>query len=279
MIQSIYLVCLLCVAHTMLVRAQTDPRLSPDIDKPRPIRAADEVFLENMTWMEVRDAIRDGKTTAIIATGGLEMNGPYLVTGKHNIVCKVLSERIARSLGNALVATVVPYVPEGDFEKVDGHLRYPGTIGVSAATFHALLVDIATSLKLTGFENIVLIGDSGGNRDGMQAVADELSEVWGPGTGIYHIPEFYENQGLKVWLKNKGIQEVSEGIHDSFRYTAMMMLADPEYIRASARQEAGLFSINGVPLTPIEKTLDIANELADFQVANTVKAIKRNLKK
>lgn len=279
MIRSIYLVCLLCVAHTMLIRAQTDPRLSPDIDKPRPIRAADEVFLENMTWMEVRDAIRDGKTTAIIATGGLEMNGPYLVTGKHNIVCKVLSERIARSLGNALIATVVPYVPEGDFEKVDGHLRYPGTIGVSAATFHALLVDIATSLKLTGFENIVLIGDSGGNRDGMQAVADELSEAWGPGTGIYHIPEFYENKGLKVWLKNKGIQEVSEGIHDSFRYTAMMMLADPEYIRASARQEAGLFSINGVPLAPIEKTLDIANELADFQVANTVKAIKRNLKK
>lgn len=279
MIRSIYLVCLLCVARITLGWAQADPRLNPDIDKPRPIPPADEVFMENMTWMEVRDAIRDGKTTAIIATGGLEMNGPYLVTGKHNIVCKVLSERIARSLGNALVATVVPYVPEGDFEKVDGHLRYPGTIGVSPATFHALLVDIATSLKLTGFKNIVLIGDSGGNRDGMEAVANELSKAWGPGTGIYHIPEFYENKGLKVWLKNNGVQEVSEGIHDSFRYTAMMMLADPEYVRASARQEAGLFSINGVPLAPVEETLKIANELADFQVSNTVKAIKNRLKK
>ncbi len=272
--RPVLLTFLFLMSSALWVYAQHDPRLNPDVNKKRPIPASDEVFMENMTWMEVRDALRNGKTTAIIATGGLEMNGPYLVTGKHNIICEVLSERIARSMGDALVATVVPFVPEGDLVKVDGHLRYPGTIGVSSGTFQALLTDIATSLKLTGFKNIILIGDSGGNANDMEAVANKLSEKWGKETGIYHVPEFYENKGLKEWLKMKGIEEVSEGIHDSFRYTAMMMLADPEYVRAKARMGEGLFSINGVELTPLEKTIELAGELADFQVANTVKAIR-----
>ncbi|MBV6644784.1 MAG: hypothetical protein KI790_05015, partial [Cyclobacteriaceae bacterium] len=91
----------LLLLHTQAL-SQEDPRMSPDPNKPRPIPALEKVFMEDLTWMEVRDAMKSGKTTAIIATGGLEMNGPYLVTGKHNIVCRVLSERLARALGNAL---------------------------------------------------------------------------------------------------------------------------------------------------------------------------------
>jgi len=40
---------------------------SPDPDAPRPIDAADVVFLEERTRMEVRDAIRGGETRAIMA--------------------------------------------------------------------------------------------------------------------------------------------------------------------------------------------------------------------
>jgi hypothetical protein len=45
---------------------------------PRPIAALDSVFLEELTWMEVRDAIHAGKTTVIIGTEGIEPNGPYV---------------------------------------------------------------------------------------------------------------------------------------------------------------------------------------------------------
>jgi len=76
----------------------------PDPDKPRPIDALDTVFIEEMTWLEVRDAIRGGKTTVIVATGGVEQNGPYVVTGKHNYILEAITEVIARKLGNALVA-------------------------------------------------------------------------------------------------------------------------------------------------------------------------------
>ena len=100
-----------------------------------------------MTWMEVRDAIRSGKRTAIIATGGVEQNGPYLVTGKHNVILRATTQAIARELGNALVAPIVPFVPEGDIDPPTGHMRYPGTISVRESTFRALLTDVAMSLK------------------------------------------------------------------------------------------------------------------------------------
>jgi hypothetical protein len=83
---------------------QTPPpsAANPSIDTPRPIDAVDSVFIEELTWMEVRDAIRAGKKNVIVATGGIEQNGPYLTTGKHNLVLRATTETIARKLGNAL---------------------------------------------------------------------------------------------------------------------------------------------------------------------------------
>jgi hypothetical protein len=112
---------------------------------PRPIDAVDSVWLEELTWLEVRDAIRAGKTTIIIPTGGMEQNGPYLATGKHNYVNRAGCEAIARKLGNALCGPNVAFVPEGNFEPPSGALMYPGSIGLSDATFQALLSDIANS--------------------------------------------------------------------------------------------------------------------------------------
>src|SRR6476659_8917045 len=126
---------------------------SPDPDTPRPIAAADTVFIEEMTWMEVRDAMKTGKDTVIVATGGVEQNGPYLVTGKHNVVLRGTAETIARKLGKTLVAPIVPFVPEGDIDPPTLHMKYPGTISVREETFQALLTDICASLKTHGFKS------------------------------------------------------------------------------------------------------------------------------
>src|SRR5207253_4761954 len=99
------------------------------------------VWMEEMTWMDVRDAIKAGKTTAIIATGGMEPNGPWLATGKHNYVLQSNCEAIARKLGNALCAPIVKFVPEGMYEPVTGHMRSPGTISMREDTFRGILRD------------------------------------------------------------------------------------------------------------------------------------------
>src|SRR5687768_830159 len=85
-------------------------------DAPRPIDALDTVWIEEQTWMETRDAIRAGKTTVIIGTGGLEQNGPYNANGKHNYVLRATCEATARKLGNALCGPIVTVEP-GNIER------------------------------------------------------------------------------------------------------------------------------------------------------------------
>jgi hypothetical protein len=61
----------------------------------------DTVFIEKLTWEEVRDAIAAGKTTIIVPTGGTEQNGSHMALGKHNVRIAANAENIARRLGNA----------------------------------------------------------------------------------------------------------------------------------------------------------------------------------
>lgn len=81
------------------------------------------------------DALTEGKTTAIVPTGGIEPNGPYAAASKHNFVLSVTAEAIARELGDALVAPVVKFVAEGDIDEPSAHMRYHATLSVREDTF------------------------------------------------------------------------------------------------------------------------------------------------
>jgi creatinine amidohydrolase len=258
--------------------AQLPSAEKPDPNMPRVLDAYNTVFIEEMTWLEVRDAMRSGKTTAIIATGGVEQNGPYLATGKHNYVLRATADAIARKLGNALVAPIVPFVPEGTIDPPSGHMLYPGTISVTEKTFQFLLTDIARSLKTHGFKHIILIGDSGPNQPGMKRTADSLSRIWDPNmTTIHFIPEYFNQLPDAKWFAPKGIVEKDEGLHDSYDLTATIMTVDPEMVRMKERIKAGKFSINGVQLAPAEKTIKIGKEVVEFRAQKTVEAIEKVL--
>jgi creatinine amidohydrolase/Fe(II)-dependent formamide hydrolase-like protein len=248
---------------------------SPPPDEPRPIDAVDSVFIEDLTWMEVRDAMRAGKTTALVATGGVEQNGPYLVTGKHNVVLRAMTESIARKLGNVLVAPIIAFVPEGDFDPPTGHMRYPGTISLSDETYKALLRDVASSLKTHGFQHIIFIGDSGGNQEGMKEVAAELDKRFAGKPGVHFIPEFYDYPGLMTWLETQGYKQVDQGIHDDYGITSIMATVDPKSVRYRERQIKGLDSINGIKITPIEKTQEAGRKAIEWRTQKAVEAIRK----
>jgi creatinine amidohydrolase/Fe(II)-dependent formamide hydrolase-like protein len=252
-----------------------DP-VRPDPDAPRPIPARDTVFLEDMTWMEVRDALRAGKDTAIVATGGIEQNGPYLAAGKHNVVLRLTTEAIARKLGNALVAPIVPFVPEGDVDPPTLHMRYPSTISLTEGTYRALLSEICACLRAHGFRRIVLIGDSGGNQEGMKAVADALNAKWsGGGTRVYYVKEYYDYPEVARWLEAQGVRQIPEGLHDDFAITAQMAAVDPTSVRAEERTKAGRFRINGVGLAPVATTAAWGRKIAEHRAETTVAALRR----
>lgn len=254
-----------------------DP-VNPDPNGMRPIEAVDTVFTEEMTWMEVRDALHAGKKTIIISTGGIEQNGPYLVTGKHNIVLRATTESIARKLGNALVAPIIPFVPEGEISPPTEHMRYPGTVSVTEETFQRLITEVCQSFRQHGFQNLILIGDSGGNQAGMKFVAGKLAQEWkGSGTKIHFIPEYFNWKECGEYLKSVGVIETSEGLHDDASISSIMATIDPVSIRLEQRRKAGLASINGVSFDPSSKAVEIGRKVIDFRTRVTVQAIEKAL--
>jgi creatinine amidohydrolase len=244
-----------------------------------PLEASDSLWIEELTYMEVRDLIAAGYSTAIIATGGIEENGPYLATGKHNIILRALCPAIARGLGNALCAPVVGFVPEGNLEPPSGAMHFPGSITVRDETYHALLVDIAESLRLHGFKDIVLIGDSGGNQRGMGAAAEELNGRWaGTGVTAHFMIEFYTpgwEETEKYTEEVLGVAETrNDGHHDDIWVTAIMMVTDPSSVRYHERVEADLASINGVAIAPMEDTIELGKKMVAFRAKYTANAIR-----
>jgi creatinine amidohydrolase len=251
----------------------TQPRVNVS-DMPRPIDMRDTLWIEDLTVLEVRDLIKAGKTTALILTGGIEENGPYLTTGKHNNVLRAMGDPIARALGNALIAPIVTLEP-GNPERV----RMPCTVLLSPETFKAVVSDMAVSLKTQGFKHIMLLGDSGGNIKPLTEAAEALNAKWkavGSDVRAYSITEYYNYGEVEEFEKNAlGIHEQMEGLHDDYYISAIIAVHDPNGVRMPERMKAGKFAINGVSLAPIEKTVENGKKIIAFRTDKTVAAIRK----
>jgi len=263
--------------------ADRERQIQEKLAVPNPLEASDSLWIEELTYIEVRDRIASGYSTAIVATGGIEQNGPYLATGKHNVILRSLCPVIARDLGNALCAPVVAFVPEGSIDPPSRAMRFPGSITVRDETYHALLVDIAESLRVHGFKDIVLIGDSGGNQRGMGEVAEDLNKRWaGTGVTAHFVVEFY----TPGWEKTQQYTEEelgvfeseSDGHHDDIWVTAMMMVTDPSSVRYHERVKADLASINGVDIAPMEETIELGKKMVAFRAAYTANTIREAIR-
>ena len=259
--------------------AQQETELAVQLAADRPIAAGQSYWLEELTWMEIRDLIADGTTTIIIPTGGIEENGPYLATGKHNLILEATCPEIAEKLGNALCAPIVKFVPEGNIDPPSGSMLFPGTISLTQATYEALLLDISSSLKQSGFTDIVLIGDSGGNQSGMANVAAKLTESWNSESArIHFVREFYDPgwEATEQYTERElGIAESRhDGYHDDIWVTAMMMVTEPEQVRYRQRIEAGLASINGIAIDSLDEAVQLGRKMIEFRAGFTADAIR-----
>ena len=247
-------------------------------DAVNPLPAPNTVWLEEMTWMDVRDAMKAGKTTVIVSTGGIEPNGPWLALGKHNYVLKANCNAIARKLGNALCAPIVPFVPEGNHEPKSGHMLTAGTISMREETFEAMLTDMVESFKVNGFQNIILIGDSGGNVTGMKNVAEKLTARWNGTPVVAHIPQYYDYASVAKLLDTMGVTKPEmkgDNLHDDPGITMNMMVTDPESVRWQGRVKAGKATINGVSIAEKAKALEIGRKIVDMRATTTADLIRK----
>jgi creatinine amidohydrolase/Fe(II)-dependent formamide hydrolase-like protein len=185
-----------------------------------------------------------------------------------------MGDAIARTLGNALVAPIV-MLDSGDPEGTD----IPGRLVLSEETLHAVLRDMATSLKAQGFEEIFFLGDSGSNQRMLESVATELSHAWaGEDVLVAHVREYY-NYGDVLQYQNEvlGMVELNkdlDGYHDDYYISSLIMNDSPDHIRLEQRQRVNLDHINSLHIDR-DEGLEIGRKIAQFRADVTVDAIER----
>lgn len=192
------------------------------------------VEFERMTWVEVKEAIAAGKTTALFYTGGTEQRGPQNANGGHNMMARATVKAIALKLGNAIAMPVLPYTPN------NASAQLPGTIGLTPEILSAILERIAEQAIVSGFRNVILMGDHGGGQPTVYAdVAKKLDAKYaGQGIHVYYCDETYAKaQGdFNQWLADNGYPS---GGHAAISDTSeMWYLGGDEWVRPALMPDA-----------------------------------------
>jgi creatinine amidohydrolase/Fe(II)-dependent formamide hydrolase-like protein len=238
------------------------------------------VYIEDLTWMEVRDAIAAGSTSAVLYAGGVEQNGPHMALVKHNAIAHYAAGQIAARLGNALVYPVMPFSPAGDPLQKIGHARFPGTVTVSSEVFLGVMRQEALSAIAAGFKNVFLMGDHGGGQNELKLAAESLDADWKPkGTRVFYVADL---QGKATELTNAYLSErkIPGGGHAGVAETSQVMyLADLEkhnWIRrdkltAAKGQPEPATGING---DPSPGTIEMGKIFLDFKINSAVDQIR-----
>ncbi len=234
--------------------------------------APPSVFIEELTWPEVSDAVAAKHGTALYYAGSTEQNGPHMATGKHNWIARDVTGRIARELGNALAYPVMPFAPTGDASAKTAHMAYPGSVTVSDATFGAVAREVAQSAASAGFKCIVLMGDHGGGQAALAGVAQALTAAWkARGIKVIYAGEVYEraNDMAMAWLKEKGLPY---GDHASIIDTSELMFVMAAGVRMEQRAQAG--PDNGSSGHAQLATVALGEKFIGFKVQAAVEKIR-----
>jgi creatinine amidohydrolase/Fe(II)-dependent formamide hydrolase-like protein len=191
--------------------------------------------MAEMTWPALRDAIAAGRRTAILPSGGVEQNGPHMILGKHDHIVRAGALRVAAALGDALVAPVLPYAPQGRFDPPEGNLRFPGTLGVTEDAFAALLDGVARSLRLAGFRWICLMADHGGSQRPQERLAARLNAEWRrEGTRVIALDRWYGAIAEQdAWLRAQGETDAAIGTHAGIGDTSELLATHPSGVDLS----------------------------------------------
>lgn len=245
--------------------------------EPASSRGPDTVQLEELTWTELRDRIAAGQTSIIIPIGGTEQSGPAVALGKHNVRARILSDTIARALGNTLVAPVIAYVPEGRIDPPTGHMRFPGTITIPEAAFEAMLESAARSFKHAGFRDVLFLGDHGGYQAALRTVAERLNREWAASPTRAHAIESYYRATETTYvqaLKRRGFRDDEIGVHAGLADTALMLALDPRLVRTD-RLASVQPGADGVAGDPRRADAALGKLGVDAIVAETVAAARQ----
>jgi creatinine amidohydrolase len=184
---------------------------------------ADSVLLTDCSWRDVETAIADGVDTVIVPLGATEQHGPHLPVDTDTRLGTAIAVRVARRLGDTLVAPALPLGPSEE------HRSFPGTISISPDTARHLLRDIVDSLEHHGFERVVLLPGHGGWFPVLASLYPTLAgETACDLVAISELQWYMEL--LADGLETAGVDVDEPVVHAGASETAMLLALDPESV-------------------------------------------------
>jgi len=234
------------------------------------------VLIEDMTWTEVRDAIAAGRTTALIYVGSTEQNGPHMVIGKHTFIAHYVAQRIAEELGDALVYPTLPFAPTGNPAAKTGHMRFPGSVSLSATVFDGVVRGIAASAIAAGFRQIYIMGDHGEGQEQLRDVALSLDATWrAKGVRVRYVPDLYykEKEQARAYLAQR---HIAPDRHAGTDDTSELLYIDSLWIRRDqlAKSDSTEQATTGVDGDPTKATREMGEVFIGYKVADAVAQIR-----
>lgn len=247
------------------------------ITRPLTAPLPETVSIGEMTWPEVRTAVAHGYTTVIVPSGGIEQNGPHMILGKHDYIVRYTAGRIAAELGHTLVAPVVSFVPEGDYDPPTGNMQLPGTIGVPPAVFAGVLEGIARSLKAAGFKTICFIADHGESQEPQEQVAQKLAREWASqGIMVVAVGDYYADDAQTKYLIAQGETPATIGHHAGITDTSELLAAHPEGVDLG-RLPGFTLAQTGFDGEPSRASAERGKALLDLKIQAAVRQIRAAL--
>jgi creatinine amidohydrolase/Fe(II)-dependent formamide hydrolase-like protein len=244
-----------------------------------------QVEIELLTYPEIYAAIHEqGKTTVLVVNGGIEQRGPHAVLGGHSLTAGPQAVDIARKLGNALVAPVMPFSIAGR------HLNpnTPGSVNIPGPIFAAVNEAIVDSMVVNGFKNIVLMGEHGGGQKELEEVARKTDAKYSPqGVHVFFCGDFYEKtqSEFQQWVianhlppsTHGGIPDTSLMMYlggDAWVRKDKMVAGDPWLPPGTPRDPNTPLVNNGVIGDPRPSTPEMGKRYFDMKTKNAVAQIR-----
>lgn len=109
---------------------------------------------------------------ALIACGSVEQHGPHLPAGTDTFIAESLAGRVAERIG----AVLVPSTPLGVTHL---HMGFASTVTLHAATYAAVVVDVAASLYAHGVRFLAAINWHEGNIPALAVALEQAQRTTG----------------------------------------------------------------------------------------------------
>jgi len=211
------------VFSTVLVLASMPAFAQPQRPSVNP---KDIVELELLTHTEVYDKIhKEGKTSVLVITGGTEERGPHDVLGGHTIMSRHRGVEVAKRLGNALLAPVLPIAVGAT--GLRENTEQPGGVQMPADVFKQVQLAMIESMSMNGFKDIFVMGDHGGGQAQIKEAVEEMDrKLSAKGVHVYFISDFYQKTHDDVDLYMYE-HKLPIGGHGAMMETSEMLYEEP----------------------------------------------------